>query len=66
MPKDKERKYGMTSRIKHKRRSRKSQGTPAFKSLDKASHDYIGFTPLFKPHPKKYDGRGIRLRGETE
>lgn len=56
----------MTSRIKHKRRSRKSQGTPAFKSLDKASHDYIGFTPLLKPHPKKYDGRGTRLRGETE
>ena len=51
----------MTTRAKHARRSRRNHMI-AFSSKDKAYHELDAFKqPIYKDHPKKYDGKGNRI-----
>lgn len=51
----------MTTKAKHAQRSRRNHMI-YFQSKDKAKHELDEWkNPIYKDHPKKYDGKGNRI-----
>lgn len=51
----------MTTKAKHAQRSHRNRMI-YFQSKDKAKHELDVFKqPIYKDHPKKYDGKGNRI-----
>ena len=54
----------MTTKAKHAARSHRNHKI-YFQSEDKAYHELDALKrPIFKDHPKKYDGKGNRIKND--